>query len=88
MQDLDKSAAELHKEVPPDWYFRSIRENILQRYWHKRRFEEIGSMIETVSGSVLDIGSADGVFTKVILDKSKAKKIIGIDVLESSVDCV
>lgn len=86
MQDLDKSAAELHRDVPPDWYFRSIRENFLQRYWHKRRFEEIGSMIETVSGSVLDIGSADGVFTKVILNKSKAKKIIGIDVLESSVD--
>jgi ubiquinone/menaquinone biosynthesis C-methylase UbiE len=81
-----KTAEELHENVPPGWYFKSIRENLLQRYWHKRRFEEIGDMIEPVSGVVLDIGSSDGMFTKVILDKAKPKKIIGIDVLKESVD--
>lgn len=42
-------------------------------------------MTEPVSGSVLDIGSADGFFTKAIYDAAKPKQIIGIDVLKSSV---
>ena len=79
------TAATLHENVPPDWYHTSIRDNLFQRYWHKRRFEEVGRFIEPIKGDILDIGSADGTFTKVILDKSKAKSIIGIDVLKDSV---
>ena len=86
MSRVKKSASELHKNVPPDWYYSSIKENVLQRYWHKRRFEEVGKLIEPVDGTVLDIGCADGVFTKVILDKTGANKIIAIDVLKSSID--
>lgn len=79
-------AAQLHEHVPPDWYHRSIRENILQRYWHWRRFSEVAKLVEPTSGKILDIGSADGTFTNVILRKSKAEQIIGIDVLKASVD--
>lgn len=80
------NAKKLHEHVPPDWYYRSIRENIFQRYWHKRRFEEVSKLIESVKGKVLDIGSADGMFSKVILGKTKAREVIGIDVLKQSVD--
>jgi ubiquinone/menaquinone biosynthesis C-methylase UbiE len=81
-----KSAVELHENVPPDWYHRSIKENAFQRFWHGRRFKEVKKLVEPVQGKILDIGSADGVFTKVILDNSKAKTIIGIDFLKLSVD--
>jgi ubiquinone/menaquinone biosynthesis C-methylase UbiE len=81
-----KLASELHGGVPPDWYYQSIKKNMGQCFWHKRRFEEVKKLTEPVEGLILDIGSADGVFTKVILDKTKAKKIIGIDVLKNSVD--
>lgn len=81
-----KSAAELHENVPPNWYFISIRRNPFQRFWHQRRFEEVAKFIEPTGGRILDIGSADGMFTKVILDKSNAEEIIGIDVLKKSVD--
>lgn len=81
-----KTAAQLHEKVPPDWYHQSIRKNKGQKFWHTTRFKKVGELIEPNGGRILDIGSADGVFTKVILDKSKADKIIGIDVLESSVD--
>jgi ubiquinone/menaquinone biosynthesis C-methylase UbiE len=84
-EDLEK-ASKLHENVPPDWYFRSMKENLLQRYWHKRRFDEVGKVIEKVDGSVLDIGSADGTFTKVILNISGAKKTIGVDALQKSVN--
>lgn len=86
MSKSSKSAAHLHEHVPPGWYFYSIKKNPFQKYWHKRRFEEIGNLIEKTSGKVLDIGCADGVFTNIIQEKTKAKKVIGIDVLKSSVD--
>ena len=81
-----EKATKLHQNVPPDWYYRSIKENIFQRFWHKMRFKEISKLVEKTDGKILDIGSADGVFTKVILEKSGARKVIGIDVLKSSVD--
>lgn len=43
-------------------------------------------MIELTGGKILDIGSADGTFTKVVLDKSNADQVIGIDVLKTSVN--
>jgi len=85
MSTLQSRAAELHKNVPADHYARSIKENPLHKFWHTRRFEEIGKMIEPSRGRILDIGSADGTFTKIIIDKSKANKVVGIDVLERSV---
>lgn len=78
-------AARMHKNVPPDWYYQSIKKNIFQRYWHKRRFQEVSKLIEKVDGKILDIGSADGVFTRVIFEKAKPELIIGIDVLKNSV---
>lgn len=80
------SAEELHKAVPANWYDQSIRIDLLQRYWHKRRFEEVSAQIEEVGGTVLDLGSNDGTFSKVILDKTGAKKLIGIDVVKKTVD--
>lgn len=79
-------ASELHAGTPPNWYYQSLKVDILQRYWHKRRFSEISKLIESVDDAVLDIGSADGMFSKVILDKTGAKRLVGIDVLKDSVD--
>lgn len=80
-----RSAERMHENVPPDWYFTSIRTNFLQRFWHKTRFKEVAKLIEKTPGKILDVGSADGVFTKVILDRSGASEIIGLDVLPKSV---
>lgn len=83
---MNKTAEELHERVPPNWYYESLKVDPLQRYWHKRRFEEVSKLIEPVEGKVLDVGSADGMFSRVMLEKTKAKKLIGIDVLKKSVD--
>lgn len=80
-----KFAIHLHEQVPPNWYYQSIRIDPFQKFWHKRRFEEVSKLIEPVENEILDIGCADGMFSKVILDKSRAKKLLGIDVLKSSV---
>ncbi len=80
------SAEELHKAVPADWYHQSIKIDLLQRYWHKRRFDEVSKVIQKVNGRVLDIGSNDGTFSKVILDKSHARSLVGLDVIKTTVD--
>jgi len=81
-----KEAADLHRRVPPDWYSRSIRENIFQRFWHNRRFVTVEKLIEPIQGEILDIGSADGTFTQVLVQKSRARRIVGIDVVSASVE--
>lgn len=86
MDSSQHSAAEIHRNVPPDWYESSVKINILQRYWHSRRVAAVGKFSEELDGPVLDIGSADGYFTRRILSYTGAPKIIGIDVLKSSVD--
>jgi ubiquinone/menaquinone biosynthesis C-methylase UbiE len=79
-------AEELHKGVPANWYYQSLKVDPFQKYWHRRRFEEIGKLIEPVKGKVLDVGSADGMFSKVILDKTNASELVGVEVLEKSVN--
>jgi len=82
----DSLAYELHKAVPPNWYYQSLKVDLLQNYWHRRRFNEVRKVILKVEGEVLDIGCADGMFTKEILDKTGAKKVIAMDILKSSVN--
>ena len=79
------TAEEIHKDVPPNWYYQSLKKDIFQKYWHGRRFDEVKKAIETTGGKILDIGCADGMFTKEILTKTKAKRITGIDVLKTSI---
>lgn len=81
-----KTAEDLHKNVPENWYFESIKVDSLQRFWHKRRFFNVSKVIETVEGKVLDIGCNDGTFTKIILDKSHASGVVGIDVVKKTID--
>ncbi len=80
------TAEDLHKNVPKNWYFESIRVDLFQRFWHRRRFKEVSSIISPVKGRILDIGCNDGTFSKVIIDKSGASKLIGIDVVKKTVE--
>ena len=68
-----------HKKVPPNWYHQSIKVDFLQRLWHKRRFKEVTKLTEPTRGRILDVGCADGTFSKIILAKSRAESLIGID---------
>lgn len=80
------TASDLHKNVPANWYNESLKVDLLQKYWHGRRFVEVSKVVEHVDGKILDIGSNDGTFSKILLDKSRAKKLIGIDVIKKTSD--
>lgn len=85
-KSLQEKAEELHEQVPPNWYYQSLRIDPFQKYWHRRRFEEVSAVLEKVDGKVLDIGCADGMFSKVIFENTNPKAYIGTDVLKKSID--
>lgn len=76
----------IYDYVPPGYYDKSIRTNLLQRFWHSRRFKEVEKISQKIDGKILDIGSSDGLFTEKIKKYTQCPYIIGIDVLEDSVD--
>lgn len=81
------AAAELHRNVPPDWYHASIRDNVLQRFWHGRRFKAVRSLLEQhPNGTIIDVGCADGVFTNVVWNHARPARIHAVDVLPASID--
>lgn len=86
MSEIHDKAIHLHKNVPADWYDSSIKSNLFQWIWHTKRFREIKKLIEKIDGSILDIGCADGTFTKVIFDMASPQKIIGIDVMAGAIN--
>jgi len=83
---MKTNSLKLHENIPPRYYLKSIRRNPFQRFWHLRRFKNVSDLIEPVNGEILDIGCADGVFTKVIIDKARPEKTIGIDIVKSLVE--
>jgi ubiquinone/menaquinone biosynthesis C-methylase UbiE len=85
MKNTYLTAEELHHNVPENWYFESIKIDPFQKYWHKRRFQEVSDVIEASGGKILDIGCNDGTFSKIILDKSGAKELVGVDVIKKTV---
>jgi len=87
MAKKSRSAEELHEHVPPNWYHESLKVDPFQKLWHERRFNEVEKLIEVnKNAKILDIGSADGTFSNVILKRSRANELIGIDVIKTSVD--
>jgi len=86
MTNSKLTAAQLHSSVPSNWYNQSLKKDLLQRYWHKRRFSEVKKVLEKVDGKILDIGSNDGTFSKIVLDGTEATGLVGIDVVKKTVD--
>jgi len=80
-----KIGEDLHAHVPANWYFESLKKDPLQKYWHNTRFREVKKM--TIPANlVLDVGSADGVFSDIVRKSTKASKLVGIDIVKTSVD--
>lgn len=82
--DTKKIGEDLHEHVPANWYFESLKKDSLQKIWHTTRFREVKS-VASPAEKILDVGCADGVFSNVILKSTKAKKLIGLDVVKTSI---
>ncbi len=82
--DLEK----IHEDVPADHYDQGIKNNLFQKFWHYRRFNEVVNSIEPVSGAVLDVGCHGGTFTQKILTRIRSKKIYGVDISDNAINLI
>lgn len=68
----------VHK-ISADYYDQSIKDNILQRLYHLRRFGRILQILEGIEGDFLDAGCASGLLTAKLAAQTKGRGW-GIDV--------
>lgn len=81
-EELDK----IHKAVPSDYYQSGIKRNLLQRYWHTRRFNLISRELAALNldAPVLDLGCHSGDLTAVVA-RASGQPVVGIDISEDAI---
>lgn len=84
---MDRNLDSLQKAVPGDYYDQAIATNLLQRFWHGRRFAEVQNFLNGIKAKrILDIGCHGGRFTFEISKKFQSSAIYGIDVSEAGIE--
>src|SRR3989344_5839871 len=76
----------LHEEVPANYYDNAIKKNLLQKFWHSRRFVQAKKYLKTIDArQILDVGCNSGTFTKQIYNVLPKSKIYGIDISQNAI---
>lgn len=85
MTNSAKTFEQILKQVPMDYYDKGIRTNPLQKYWHTKKWKTLREFLPS-SGSLLDIGCADGTTTFEIYKHFPKLKVTGIDYYKKAID--
>lgn len=75
---------EIHEDVPPDFYDTSVKTNLIQRYWHGRRFEEVARLATKINGRLLDVGCDGGTLTEKVAARAQPDQVVGVDISAKS----
>jgi ubiquinone/menaquinone biosynthesis C-methylase UbiE len=75
---------EIHEDVPADFYDTSVKNNLIQRYWHGRRFQEVAKLATSVNGRLLDVGCDGGTLTEQVANQARPQQVVGVDISVSS----
>ena len=76
---------DIHHSISGDYYDESIATNPVKRIFHQHRFQNIGRMVDGITGKLLDIGCAGGTFTNE-LSKYCQADITAIDVSPEAIE--
>lgn len=72
--------SDIWAQVPPDYFDRGIRKNILQRFWHRKKLSVVR---EAVGGgqvkTILEVGSADGTAIATLTRNLNCQRVLAID---------
>lgn len=67
-------------QVPPDYFERGTRNNILQRAWHRKKLSVVRNAIGAQDvHTILEVGSADGTAIATITKSLNVQRILAID---------
>jgi len=80
-----KGEEELLHQVPPDYYQKGVKTNVLQRMWHRGKVNAVLSLIQFKPVNVLDVGCASGWFLSNIKKKYPKSKCVGVDKYKEAV---
>lgn len=89
MKNADKSFEEIWDQVPPDYYQRGVRENILQRFWHGNKLKLVTRAIKSQNENpknILDVGCASGWFLSELNKEFEKTEAFGIDVYKRAIE--
>lgn len=75
---------EIHEDVPADFYDTSVKNNLIQRYWHGRRFQEVAKLATKVNGRLLDVGCDGGTLTEKVAARARPQSVVGVDISAKS----
>ncbi len=86
MHDHDhKSLKEIHDDVPPDYYDRSLKTNPIQRVYHNRRFNALCELVKETDGAILDVGCDGGTLLERLADKARPGRVVALDLSADAV---
>lgn len=72
-------------QVPANYYDSGVKNNLLQRLWHTRKWVNLEKFLYGLDGRLLDIGCADGTTTKQIKKRFPHMEIYGIDLYSDAI---
>lgn len=81
-----KKLEDIWHQVPQDYYQKGIEKNLLQRIWHRGKFNAIISLIDKEPNNILDVGCASGWFLYKIASRYPKAKCTGIDIYKKAID--
>jgi len=67
------------RAVPPDYYQRGVKNNLLQYLWHRNKLRAVTSLIISPPQSVLDVGCASGWFLSQLQARFPQASYTGVD---------
>jgi ubiquinone/menaquinone biosynthesis C-methylase UbiE len=70
---------EVHEDVPPDYYDTSMKTNLIQRFYHGRRFKNLCDLASRTQGKLLDVGCDGGTLLEKIAAKASASRVVALD---------
>ncbi len=80
-----RTLKEVHDDVPPDYYDSSMRTNLIQRFYHGRRFKEICKLSPRTEGEILDVGCDGGTLLRAVAESVGASRVVGVDLSDAGV---
>lgn len=86
MNTADVKNYDVLKQVPVDYYARGVETNLLQKFWHKKKWGILKELLKEGSGKLLDVGCCDGTTTYHISLVSGKLKITGVDLYRGTID--
>lgn len=70
----------LHQGISAEHYDLGIKRNLFQRFWHRRRFQEVLKLVPPLTERMADIGCHSGLFTEKIVQVINPRKVYGLDI--------